>query len=243
VIIKHNNPCGTACAQDNLEAYKLAYVTDPVSAFGGIVAFNNPVDKASAEEMTKIFLEAVIAPAFEPDALEVLKTKENLRLLETGALDTSSTDFLDVRKVNGGFLLQDADREVIDPKKLRAVTEKRPSDQLMQDILFAMTVAKHVKSNAIVVVKDRQVLGVGAGQMNRVGSARIALGQAGEKAHGAILASDAFFPFRDTVDQAARAGIKVIVQPGGSMRDEESIKAANEHGIIMVFTGMRHFKH
>ena len=243
VIIKHNNPCGTACAQDNVQAYNLAYETDPVSAFGGIVAFNNPVDRASAEEMTKIFLEAVIAPAFEPDALEVLKNKENLRLLETGVLDASSNDFLDVRKVNGGFLLQDADREVIDPKKLRAVTEKRPSDQLMQDILFAMTVAKHVKSNAIVVVKDRQVLGVGAGQMNRVGSARIALGQAGEKAHGAILASDAFFPFRDTVDQAARAGIKVIVQPGGSMRDEESIKAANEHGIIMVFTGMRHFKH
>lgn len=243
VIIKHNNPCGTACAEAPVDAYRLAYETDPVSAFGGIVAFNRPVDKASAEEMAQIFLEAVIAPSFNADALEVLKAKENLRLLETGDLNTMSTDRLDIRKVNGGLLLQDADREVIDPKKLRAVTEKKPSDELMQDILFTMTVVKHVKSNAIVVAKNRRVLGVGAGQMNRVGSARIALEQAGEKANGAILASDAFFPFRDTVDQAARAGIKVIVQPGGSVRDDQSIQAANEHGIIMVFTGMRHFKH
>jgi len=243
VIIKHNNPCGTACAENILQAYRLSYETDPVSAFGGIVAFNRPVDKVTAEEMTNIFLEAVIAPEFDSEALEVLKTKENLRLLETGALDRPSSDRLDIRKVNGGLLVQEADQEVVDPKKLRAVTEKKPSQELMQDIIFAMTVVKHVKSNAIVVAKDRRVLGVGAGQMNRVGSARIALEQAGEKAKGAILASDAFFPFRDTVDQAARAGIGVIVQPGGSLRDEESIKAADEHGIIMVFTGMRHFKH
>lgn len=243
VIIKHNNPCGAACADSILQAYRLAYETDPVSAFGGIVAFNRPVDRDTAGEMSKIFLEAVIAPEYEPQALEVLKTKENLRLLETGALDGPSTDRLDIRKVNGGLLVQETDEKVVDPEKLRVVTEKKPSDKLMKDIIFAMTVVKHVKSNAIVVAKDQQVLGVGAGQMNRVGSARIALEQAGGKAKGAILASDAFFPFRDTVDQAARAGISVIVQPGGSLRDEESIKAANEHGIIMVFTGMRHFKH
>lgn len=243
VIIKHNNPCGTACAESCLQAYQLAYETDPVSAFGGIVAFNRPVDRAVAEEMTKIFLEAIIAPEFEMQALEVLKTKENLRLLETGALDRPSTDRLDIRKVNGGLLVQETDQKVVDSDKLRVVTEKKPSPELMEDVIFAMTVVKHVKSNAIVVTKGRQVLGVGAGQMNRVGSARIALEQAGEKAKGAILASDAFFPFRDTVDQAARAGIGIIVQPGGSIRDEESIKAADEHGIIMVFTGMRHFKH
>lgn len=243
VIIKHNNPCGTACAVDLFNAYMRAYEADPVSAFGGIVAFNRPVDKVTAEEMSKIFLEAIIAPGFETQALEVLKMRDNLRLMVAGNLNETSSDRLDVRKVNGGFLVQDTDREIVDLDQLRVVTEKKPTMDLMRDALFAMAVVKHVKSNAIVVAKNMQVIGVGAGQMNRVGSARIALEQAGDKAKGAILASDAFFPFRDTVDQAANAGISVIIQPGGSIRDEESIKAANEHGIVMLFTGMRHFKH
>lgn len=243
VIIKHNNPCGAACAGTPVAAYQLAYEADPVSAFGGIVAFNQPVNRAVAEEMNKIFLEAIVAPKFGPQALEILKTKKNLRLLETGDLARSSTDRVDMRRVNGGLLVQQFDRKVIDQDQLRVVTKKQPSDELMPDIIFAMTVVKHVKSNGIVVTKGRRVLGVGAGQMNRVGSARIALEQAGEEAGGAILASDAFFPFRDTVDQAAQAGIGIIVQPGGSIRDQESIAAADEHGMIMVFTGLRHFKH
>ncbi|MCF8009930.1 MAG: bifunctional phosphoribosylaminoimidazolecarboxamide formyltransferase/IMP cyclohydrolase [Clostridiales bacterium] len=243
VIVKHNNPCGTACAENILDAYKLAYETDPVSAFGGIVAFNRVVNKEAAAEMAQIFIEAVIAPGYDASALEVLQGKKNLRILETGALDKPSTDNIEVRKVNGGFLVQDVDSDVIDTDKLKTVTREKPADAVMDDVIFAMTVVKHVKSNAIVVVKNRRLLGVGAGQMNRVGSASIALEQAGDMVKGAVMASDAFFPFRDTVDQAAQAGIGTVVQPGGSMRDDESIKAADEHGMTMVFTGMRHFRH
>ncbi|MCL6447466.1 MAG: bifunctional phosphoribosylaminoimidazolecarboxamide formyltransferase/IMP cyclohydrolase [Armatimonadetes bacterium] len=243
VIIKHNNPCGAASADDLAEAYRRAYAGDPVSAFGGIVACNRPVDEATAKEMVKIFLEAIIAPDYTAEALRILGQKKDLRCLKAGPLAGQTNDPLEVRKVNGGFLLQEADREMVIPEKVQVVTEKQPTDEQLAELAFAMAIVKHVKSNAIVVTKDRQLIGVGAGQMNRVGSARIALAQAGERARGAVLASDAFFPFRDTVDEAARAGIAAIVQPGGSLRDEESIAACNEYGIPMIFTGMRHFKH
>lgn len=243
VIVKHNNPCGVAQAAAVDEAYRRAFETDPVSAFGGIVAVNRPVDKAAAEEMVKIFLEAVIAPDFTPDALEVLRQKKDLRLLKTGPLTGQTTDWMDVRKVNGGLLIQEVDRKVADRAALKVVTKRAPTDEEIEELLFSFAVVKHVKSNAIVVSKNRQVLGVGAGQMNRVGSARIAFGQAGEKARGAVLASDAFFPFPDTVIEAAKAGIAAIIQPGGSLKDEESIKVCDEYGMAMVFTGMRHFRH
>lgn len=243
VIIKHNNPCGCACSTEIADAYRKAFEADPVSAFGGIVAFNRPVDAAAAEEMAKIFLEAVIAPGYQDDALEILKGKSGLRLLQTGPITGQTNDRLDIRKVNGGLLVQEADREVLRLPDLKVVTRRQPTQEEMDELIFAMTVVKHVKSNAIVVTRGRQLIGVGAGQMNRVGSARIAFEQAGEKARGAVLGSDAFFPFSDTLHEAARAGITAIIQPGGSVRDEESIKAADEYGIAMVFTGMRHFKH
>ncbi|MEG6520951.1 bifunctional phosphoribosylaminoimidazolecarboxamide formyltransferase/IMP cyclohydrolase [Desulfotomaculum sp. 1211_IL3151] len=243
VIIKHNNPCGTATAESLVAAYQRALEADPVSAFGGIVAVNGILDGATAAEMSRIFLEAIIAPDFTGEALEILTKKANLRLLTTGELIEQTKDVLEVRKVNGGLLVQEADRLVLNMDELKVVTERQPSAEELKDLLFAMTVVKHVKSNAIVLGKAGQIIGVGAGQMNRVGSARIAFEQAGDKAQGAVLASDAFFPFRDTVDEAAKAGIKAIIQPGGSIRDEESIQACNEHGIAMVFTGMRHFKH
>jgi len=243
VIVKHNNPCGAASADNLTEAYKLAYEGDPVSAYGGIVAFNSIVDSSTAEEMNKIFLEAVIAPGYEKDALEILKQRENLRIMEVGPLDVDTNDLFEVRKVNGGLLVQNFDRGVADKQNLKVVTKRSPSTEQVEDLLFAMTIVKHVKSNAIVVVKNRKVLGVGAGQMNRVTSARIALAQAGELARGAVLASDAFFPFPDTLEEAAVAGISSIIQPGGSMRDEESIKVADNHDIAMIFTGMRHFRH
>ncbi|KUK64148.1 MAG: Bifunctional purine biosynthesis protein PurH, partial [Desulfotomaculum sp. 46_80] len=190
-----------------------------------------------------IFLEAIIAPDFTPEALEILSAKQNLRLLKTGPLSGKPADNLDLRKVKGGFLLQEIDLETVKTDQIKVVTKKQPTSEQMAELLFAMTVVKHVKSNAIVVTRDRQLIGVGAGQMNRVGSARIALGQAGERSRGAVMGSDAFFPFRDTVDEAAKAGIVAIIQPGGSMRDEESITACDEHGIAMIFTGLRHFKH
>ncbi|WP_027717807.1 bifunctional phosphoribosylaminoimidazolecarboxamide formyltransferase/IMP cyclohydrolase [Desulfovirgula thermocuniculi] len=243
VIVKHNNPCGVASAPDLATAYRRAYEGDPVSAFGGIVACNREVDAATAREMSRIFLEAVIAPGFSAEALEILTQKPDLRLLKTGPLEEASAERWEVRRVSGGLLVQERDREVIRPAQLKTVTAKEPTSEQMAELIFAMTIVKHVKSNAIVVTKDRQLLGVGAGQMNRVGAARLALAQAGEKARGAVLASDAFFPFRDTVDEAARYGIAAIIQPGGSLRDQDSIEACNEHGIAMVFTGIRHFKH
>ncbi|ACV61648.1 phosphoribosylaminoimidazolecarboxamide formyltransferase/IMP cyclohydrolase [Desulfofarcimen acetoxidans DSM 771] len=243
VIIKHNNPCGAACDDELAEAYKKAFACDPVSAFGGIAAFNRTVDAAAAAAMSEVFLEVVIAPGFSREAMDILTKKEALRLLEVGPLDTQTNDLKEVRQVNGGFLMQDADRQVFNQEELRTVTSRQVSDEQMAELTFAMTIVKHVKSNAIVLTKDRQLVGIGAGQMNRVGSARIAIEQAGEKASGAVMASDAFFPFRDTLDEAANAGVTAIIQPGGSNRDEESIAAANEHGMAMVFTGMRHFKH
>lgn len=243
VIIKHNNPCGCACSPELADAYRKAYETDPVSAFGGVVAFNRVVDTATAEEMTKIFLEAIIAPDYNEKALEILKVKSGLRLMKTGEINGQTNDRQEIRKVNGGLLVQDFDREVLRLPELKVVTRRQPTKEEMDELVFAMTVVKHVKSNAIVLTRGYQLIGVGAGQMNRVGSARIAIEQAGDKARGAVLGSDAFFPFSDTLHEAARAGITAIIQPGGSMRDEESIKAADEYGITMVFTGMRHFKH
>lgn len=243
VIVKHNNPCGCACAGGPAEAYRKALEADPVSAYGGIAAYNCDVDAETAAEMAKIFLEAVIAPGYEEGALKILKAKANLRLLVTGELTGQTNDRLEVRKVNGGLLVQEADREVLRLPELKVVTKRQPTKEEMDGMIFAMTVVKHVKSNAIVITRERCLVGVGAGQMNRVGSARIATEQAGEKARGAVLGSDAYLPFNDTVLQAAKAGITAIIQPGGSIRDEESIKAADENGIAMVFTGMRHFKH
>lgn len=241
VIIKHTNPCGAAIGQSLTEAYQRAYAADSVSAFGGIVALNRPVDKATAEEMVKTFLEAIVAPAFDEDSLEILKTKKNLRLLALG--EKVPTDDVWIEKVSGGFLVQQLDEHQMKAEELKLVTEKAPTDAQMQELLFAWNIVKHVKSNAIVVTKDGQTVGVGAGQMNRVGSANIAFAQGGESCRGAVLASDAFFPFRDSIEAAHEAGITAIIQPGGSVRDEEVIAACNELGIAMVFTGIRHFKH
>ena len=241
VIIKHTNPCGTAIGETLAEAYHRAYEADSVSAFGGIIAVNRPMDKATAEQIVTTFMEAVIAPSFDEESLDVLRTKKNLRLLEIG--EKVPNNDMWIEKVSGGFLVQELDNHILKAEDVRVVTEKAPTAEQMKELIFAWNIVKHVKSNAIVVTKDGQSLGVGAGQMNRVGSANIAFEQAGEKCKGAVLASDAFFPFRDTIDAAAAAGITAVIQPGGSVRDQESIDACNEHGIAMVFTGVRHFKH
>jgi phosphoribosylaminoimidazolecarboxamide formyltransferase/IMP cyclohydrolase len=243
VIIKHNNPCGVASADKLVDAYKQAFDADTVSAFGGIVAANRPVDKATAEEMTKTFLEVVIAPDFDADALEVFKNKDNFRVLKTCGMPAGALRGWDMKAVSGGLLVQEVDKGLLKVQDLKVVSKKQPTKEELEELLFAWKVVKHVKSNAIVVTKDKCTLGVGAGQMNRVNSARIAINQAGDKIKGAVLASDAFFPFRDTVDEAAKAGITAIIQTGGSLRDEESIKAADEHGMVMILTGLRHFKH
>ncbi|MCL2817598.1 MAG: bifunctional phosphoribosylaminoimidazolecarboxamide formyltransferase/IMP cyclohydrolase, partial [Clostridiales bacterium] len=242
VIIKHTNPCGTALGKDIADAYIRAYEADPVSAFGGIVGLNREVTAEAAREMVKLFLEAVIAPSYTAEALEVFSAKANLRLLETGPF-AQSPAYFDVKKVNGGFLLQDIDAGHVEESDLKVVSKRQPTKDEVEELLFSWRIVKHVKSNAIVVSKGRQSLGVGAGQMNRVGSAQIAFNQAGKNCPGAVMASDAFFPFRDTIDAAAKAGITAVIQPGGSLKDTESIQAADEHGIALVFTGMRHFKH
>lgn len=244
VIIKHTNPCGAALGKTLFEAYTKAYAADSVSAFGGIVGLNVPVDRETAEKMAETFLEAVIAPDFEPEALEVLSAKKNLRLLRTGSLgEGQSLPGFDIKSVGGGLLVQEWDQARTTAADLKVVTEKAPTPEQVEELLFAWTVVKHVKSNAIVVTKGGVTLGVGAGQMNRVGAAKIALEQAGEQARGAVLASDAFFPFPDTVEEAARAEIAAIIQPGGSVRDQEAIDTANRYGLAMVFTGQRHFRH
>lgn len=241
VIIKHTNPCGAAQAETLAEAYSKAFAADSVSAFGGIVGLNRPVDLPTAEQIAGLFAEAVIAPGYEESALELLKQKKNVRLLQLEHGHKSQA--LNLKPVSGGMLIQAADMD--DPAQcdMKVVTGKQPTQAEWEQLLFAWKVVKHVKSNAIVVAAGEATLGVGAGQMNRVGAVKIALEQAGEKACGAVLASDAFFPFRDSVDMAVQAGITAIIQPGGSVRDEESIQAAEQHGIAMVFTGMRHFRH
>jgi phosphoribosylaminoimidazolecarboxamide formyltransferase/IMP cyclohydrolase len=240
-IIKHTNPCGVAIAATLAEAYTKAHEADPVSAFGGIVGFNRIVDGPTASELIKTFLEAVAAPGYTPEALEILGGKPNLRVMSVPAGQGRELQ-LDIKKVSGGFLVQDKDIELYSGD-WKWVTTKKASPDLIKDLEFAWKVVKHVKSNAIVTAKGGVTTGIGPGQTNRVGAAKIALEQAGDKARGGVLASDAFFPFRDTVDLAAKYGISAIVQPGGSVKDEESIAACNEHGIAMAFTGMRHFKH
>ena len=236
--LKHSTPCGAAIGKDVHEAYVKAYECDPVSIFGGIVALNKEVDVDTAREMIKIFLEIVIAPSFTDEALEVLKTKKNLRVIKC---KHTPQDKINMVKVDGGLLIQDEDLSFT--TDYEAVTEKAPTAEEMENLIFGMKVVKHVKSNAIVVVKDMMAVGIGNGETNRIWPTRQAIERAGDKIEGAILASDAFFPFRDVVDECAKAGIRAIIQPGGSMRDQESIDACNEHGISMVFTGMRHFKH
>jgi phosphoribosylaminoimidazolecarboxamide formyltransferase / IMP cyclohydrolase len=240
-IIKHNNPCGTALGNTLVEAYDRAYDADSTSAFGGIVAVNQPLDADTARSMSQTFLECIVAPACTPEAAAIFATKKNLRVLTLADLATGTKD--NVKMIAGGLLVQTADEAIETTANWQVVTTKQPTAPELAELLFAWKVCKHVKSNAIVVTKNRATIGVGAGQMNRVGSAKIALEQAGTGAIGASLASDGFFPFDDSVKTAAAAGITAIVQPGGSMRDQDSIAAANELGIVMVFTGVRHFLH
>jgi phosphoribosylaminoimidazolecarboxamide formyltransferase/IMP cyclohydrolase len=241
-IIKHTNPCGASIGKDLREAYVRAYNSDPVSAFGGIVGLNREVDQVTAEELSKTFLEAIIAPSFTETALEILGKKTNLRLIKMGKKKPARKEYW-IEPVSGGFLVQERDELKVSVDTLRIVTRKEPTPEQMEELLYAWQIVKHVKSNAIVITKNKQILGVGAGQMNRVGAAKIALDQAKEQVRGAVLASDAFFPFSDTVELAASRGIAAIIQPGGSIRDEDVITRANEYGIAMVFTGVRHFKH
>ncbi|HEV7642997.1 MAG TPA: bifunctional phosphoribosylaminoimidazolecarboxamide formyltransferase/IMP cyclohydrolase [Pyrinomonadaceae bacterium] len=241
-IIKHTNPSGVALGANNLEAYKRALQTDPVSAFGGIVAFNQPLDADTAKVVTEIFTEVVIAPDYTLGALSVLEAKKNLRVLKAEPAEEK----LEYRTISGGMLVQDRDLQKVSPADLKVVTERAPSEEELRALLFAWQVCKHVKSNAIVFTNEFQTIGVGAGQMNRIDSVRIAAMRAARtdlSIKGSVLASDAFFPFRDGVDEAAKTGITAIIQPGGSVRDEEVIAAANEAGLAMVFTGIRHFKH
>jgi phosphoribosylaminoimidazolecarboxamide formyltransferase/IMP cyclohydrolase len=252
-IIKHANPCGVAMAGDIMAAYDQALACDPVSAFGGIIAVNRPVDAALAAAILKRFVEVVIAPDIAPDALELFKKKDNIRILKTGATADISNKAKMVVRVSGGLLVQDADTGHVAESDLKIVTKRAPSDQEMADMLFAFRVAKHVKSNAIVYAKNLATVGIGAGQMSRIDSSRIAAWKAVEAAKeagapqswaiGSVVASDAFFPFADGLLAAAEAGATAIIQPGGSIRDEEVIKAADERGLAMVFTGMRHFRH
>ena len=239
VAVKHMNPCGVATGNSVFEAYSRAYEADPVSIFGGIVAVNGKVDKETAEKMHSIFLEIILATDYDDEALEILTKKKNLRIYKLSEKNNNHEQ--QIKSVRGGILVQDFNDKLAD--EYESVTEKKVDESQQRDIEFGLKVVKHVKSNAIVVVKDGQTLGIGAGQMNRVGSCKIALEQAGEKARGAVLASDAFFPMRDSADIAADYGIAAIVQPGGSIRDQESIDACNEKGVAMVFSKIRHFKH
>lgn len=239
VAVKHMNPCGVATGNSVFEAYSRAYEADPVSIFGGIVAVNGKVDKETAEKMHSIFLEIILATDYDEEALEILTKKKNLRIYKLSEKNNNHEQ--QIKSVRGGILVQGFNDKLAD--EYESVTEKKVDETQQRDIEFGLKVVKHVKSNAIVVVKDGQTLGIGAGQMNRVGSCKIALEQAGEKAKGAVLASDAFFPMRDSADIAADYGIAAIVQPGGSIRDQESIDACNEKGVAMVFSKIRHFKH
>ena len=247
VIVKHANPCGVSVAVDIGTAYDLAFATDPESAFGGIIAFNRELDAQTAEAIcAKQFVEVIIAPSVSADALAVVAAKKNVRLLKCGTWGEQRPQDFDYKRVNGGLLIQDRDNGMITEQDLKIVSKRVPTDIEMTDMLFAWKVAKMVKSNAIIYAKNNQTVGVGAGQMSRINSARIAgikAEHAGLEVVGAVMASDAFFPFRDGIDNAGQAGISCIIQPGGSMRDDEVIAAADEYGMAMVFTGMRHFRH
>lgn len=241
-ILKHTNPCGVARADSLAKAYELAYECDPISAFGSVVGFNRLVDKSTAEQISKTFVECVIAPSFDSDALEILMAKKNIRLLQTGNFKAVESGFV-YKSIVGGMLVQDRDIAEYDKNKLHVVTKKEPTEEDMKGLLFAWKVTKWVKSNAIVYTTKDYTVGIGAGQMSRVDSAKLGITKANKSIKGTYLGSDAFFPFRDGVDAAAEAGVKAIIQPGGSVKDEEVIQAADEHGLIMVFTGMRHFRH
>lgn len=243
VAVKHANPCGIAVGADIHEAYVKAYESDPVSIFGGIIAANREIDAKTAEEISKIFLEIVIAPSFTDEAFEIISKKKNIRILKLENISKKNTkDMFDFKKVAGGLLVQEIDTELMG-EELKVVTEKQPTEKEMKDLLFAWKVVKYTKSNAIVLAKDNVTTGVGPGQTNRVTALEIAINYAKEKSVGSVMASDAFFPFPDCVEAAAKAGVTAIIQPGGSIRDEESIQKCNELGISMIFTGMRHFKH
>jgi phosphoribosylaminoimidazolecarboxamide formyltransferase/IMP cyclohydrolase len=246
VIVKHANPCGVAVADNILDAYNLAFATDTESAFGGIIAFNRPLDCATAQAIVdRQFVEVIIAPSVEDGVDSIIAAKKNVRLLECGQWGQAEHSF-DYKRVNGGLLVQDRDQGMITAADLKIVSKRQPTEQEINDLLFAWKVAKFVKSNAIVFAKNGQTVGVGAGQMSRINSARIAGIKAehgGFEVAGSVMASDAFFPFRDGIDNAAQSGISCVIQPGGSMRDDEVIAAADEAGMAMVFTGMRHFRH
>lgn len=244
VASKHANPCGVGCGETLHEAYVRAHDCDPTSIFGGIVACNREVDKATAEEMSKIFLEIVLAPSFSDEALEILTQKKNIRLMTIDGIEEPvPAGQYDMKKESGGLLIQDMDLSLYDEDALKVVTDKAPTDKEMADMKMAMKVVKHIKSNGIVYVKDGATVGIGPGQTNRIWAAQNAIRQAESSLEGAVMASDAFFPFSDCVEAAAAAGITAIIQPGGSIRDQESIDKANELGIAMVFSGQRHFKH
>jgi phosphoribosylaminoimidazolecarboxamide formyltransferase/IMP cyclohydrolase len=242
-IIKHTNPCGAAIGKNTLDAFNKALEGDPQSAFGGIVCFNNVVDITLANELNKIFFEVIIAESFTMDALNLLKEKKNLRLIESPIKNRNNASLMEIKDTIGGFLIQDKDNLTINVDNIDIPTNKKPTDAELQALFFAWKIVKHVKSNAIVITNNDTLIGVGAGQMSRIDSTRIAIDKARLPLKGAVLASDAFFPFRDCVDEAAKYGIAAIIQPGGSIRDKEVIDAANEHKIAMVFTHIRHFKH
>ncbi|HLO12817.1 MAG TPA: bifunctional phosphoribosylaminoimidazolecarboxamide formyltransferase/IMP cyclohydrolase, partial [Pseudoneobacillus sp.] len=242
VAVKHMNPCGVGTGETALAAFEKAFEADPVSIFGGIIALNREVDELTAQKLHEIFLEIIIAPSFSKEALEILQAKKNLRLL-TIPFGKQTTADKKIVSVQGGLLVQEEDYFTLENAELQVVTKREPTEAEWKALKLGWKVVKHVKSNAIVVANEDMTIGIGAGQMNRVGAAKIALEQAGEQANGAIMASDAFFPMDDTVEAAAKAGITAIIQPGGSIRDEDSIKKADDYGIAMVFTGVRHFKH
>jgi len=240
-IIKHTNPAGAALGTTAEEAYRKALACDPVSAFGGIVAFNGPVDQAAARALNEIFVEVIIAPDYDGAALEVLKTKKNLRVLRAG--ESRLAEQLEYRQISGGMLVQTRDTHRLKREELKVVTGRAPTEKEIDDLLFAWTVCKHTRSNAIVYARDGQTVGVGAGQMSRVDSVKIGAMRAQLPIEGSVMASDAFFPFRDGIDEAAKQGITAVIQPGGSIRDQEVITAADEHNLAMIFTGVRHFRH
>jgi len=241
-VIKHTSPCGVGCGKTVLEAFEKAYAADPISAFGGVISCNRKIDVKTAKRISGIFFDVLIAPGYEEGALEFLKKRKNLRVLEAGDSLATPKNY-DFTKVSGGLLLQDYDNLVLTEKDLKVVSKKKPTKEQIEAILFTWKIVKYVKSNGIVLAKDKETCGIGLGQTSRVGAVEIAIKQAGDKAKGCVMASDGFFPFRDAIDVAAKAGIVAVIEPGGSIRDKEVIDAANEHGIAMVFTGVRSFKH
>ena len=242
VVVKHANPCGVAVGSDLLDVYNRAFNADSLSAFGGIIAFNRTCTRAVAEAITTVFVEIVLAPRFDVEALEIFQKKKNLRILEIGDFGKRAAN-LEVRNVDGGLLVQDVDTKLLSQDDLTVVTEKQPSDQEIETALFTWKVLRHAKSNGILIAKDKTTVGLGAGQVSRVDAVHMAIRKGGENVKGAVLASDAFFPFRDSIDAIKDSGIKTVLQPGGSVRDQEVIDACNEHGISMIFTGTRCFKH